>query len=178
MKMTAREYLVSTAKELMNTKDIDRISVQEILDISGVSRTTFYKHFRDKQDLVEQIFLSEISALFFYDNSKSLYERELGILKGLDANRTFFRNALRSDEFLRAWKNEALKSNIYNVKVLAQEKQLDEQTALLCAKIMTYVFADATIDWVLERPAMTAEAYARTLESFFWRGFQGVLDNQ
>lgn len=53
MKMSAREYLIATAKELMNTKDIDQISVREILDISGVSRTTFYKHFLDKQDLIE-----------------------------------------------------------------------------------------------------------------------------
>lgn len=31
MKMSAREYLIATAKELMNTKDIDQISVREIL---------------------------------------------------------------------------------------------------------------------------------------------------
>lgn len=176
MKMSARECLIATAKELMNTKDIDQISVREILDISSVSRTTFYKHFLDKQDLIEQIFLNEISELFFYDNSKSLYERELGILKGLDANRTFFRNALRSDEFFKAWKAEALKSNIYNVPVLAKEKDLDEATALLCAKIMTYMFADATIDWILEPQTMTAEEYARTLETFFWKGFEGLLE--
>lgn len=94
----------------------------------------------------------------------------------MNANRTLFRNALRSDEFFKAWKAEALKSNIYNVPVLAKEKDLDEATALLCAKIMTYMFADATIDWILEPQTMTAEEYARTLETFFWKGFEGLLE--
>ena len=89
MKMTAREYLIATAKEFMSTKNLDQISVAEILEASGVSRTTFYKHFRDKQDLVESILLSEIVAPSFHDKSRTFFEHELEVLKDLDANRAF-----------------------------------------------------------------------------------------
>jgi AcrR family transcriptional regulator len=37
--------------ELMRDKPIDQVTVQEVLDHAGVGRSTFYLHYRDKDDL-------------------------------------------------------------------------------------------------------------------------------
>ncbi len=52
--------------ELMHEKPFDAITVQHVLDRAGVSRSTFYTHYRDKDDL----FLSDVEdfldAMAFY----------------------------------------------------------------------------------------------------------------
>lgn len=51
-----RDTLGDALVELMQEKPFDDITVQEVLDRAGVGRTTFYAHYRDKQDL----FLSDV----------------------------------------------------------------------------------------------------------------------
>jgi len=46
------ERLGSALVELMQEKPIDDVTVQEVLDRASVGRSTFYLHFRDKNDLL------------------------------------------------------------------------------------------------------------------------------
>jgi len=46
-----RGRLSNALVELMRDKPIDQITVQEVLDHAGVGRSTFYLHYRDKDDL-------------------------------------------------------------------------------------------------------------------------------
>lgn len=46
------ERLGGALTELMREKPIDDITVQEVLDRASVGRSTFYLHFRDKDDLL------------------------------------------------------------------------------------------------------------------------------
>jgi AcrR family transcriptional regulator len=45
---------------LMQEKSFERITVQEVLDLAGVGRSTFYVHYRDKDDL----FMSDADEFF------------------------------------------------------------------------------------------------------------------
>src|SRR5450755_4711902 len=51
-----RDRLGDALVELLLAKPFDDITVQEVLDRAGVSRSTFYAHYRDKNDL----FLSDV----------------------------------------------------------------------------------------------------------------------
>ena len=51
-----RDALGDALVALIQEKSFDSITVQEVLDRAGVSRSTFYMHFRDKNDL----FLSDV----------------------------------------------------------------------------------------------------------------------
>jgi AcrR family transcriptional regulator len=46
-----RSLLSNALVALMQEKSIDKITVQEVLDRSAVGRSTFYLHYRDKDDL-------------------------------------------------------------------------------------------------------------------------------
>jgi AcrR family transcriptional regulator len=58
---TAKEVLAITLKELAEEKTLDKISVSEIVQESGYSTATFYRHFKDKYDLADWIYSNEIS---------------------------------------------------------------------------------------------------------------------
>lgn len=52
----AREALVDAAHELFMERDFDRVSIEEILERSGVSRGALYHHFPSKLDLFRAVF--------------------------------------------------------------------------------------------------------------------------
>jgi AcrR family transcriptional regulator len=54
--LRTRDTLGDALVELMQEKVFDEITVQEVLDRAGVGRSTFYAHYRDKDDL----FLSDV----------------------------------------------------------------------------------------------------------------------
>lgn len=47
-----RDALGDALVELMQEKPFDSIKVQDVLDRAGVGRSTFYAHYRDKEDLL------------------------------------------------------------------------------------------------------------------------------
>ena len=51
------DYMLAAAlKKCMTKAPLDKITVKDITDVCGVSRQTFYRHFQDKQDLVNWYF--------------------------------------------------------------------------------------------------------------------------
>jgi AcrR family transcriptional regulator len=54
--LRTRDALGDALVALMREKDFDEITVQDVLDRAGVGRSTFYVHYRDKDDL----FLSDV----------------------------------------------------------------------------------------------------------------------
>lgn len=58
--LRTRDTLGDALVELIQEKPFDDITVQEVLDRAGVGRSTFYTHYRDKDDL----FLSDVEDFF------------------------------------------------------------------------------------------------------------------
>jgi AcrR family transcriptional regulator len=58
--LRTRDMLGDALIELMHEKPFDDIIVQDVLDRAGVGRSTFYAHYRDKDDL----FLSDVEDFF------------------------------------------------------------------------------------------------------------------
>jgi AcrR family transcriptional regulator len=58
--LRTRDSLGDALIDLMQQMPFDDITVQQVLDRAGVSRSTFYTHYRDKDDL----FLSDVEDFF------------------------------------------------------------------------------------------------------------------
>ena len=67
--LRTRDRLGDALMELLVEKPFDDITVQEVLDRAEVSRSTFYEHYRDKNDL----FLSDVDD--FFERMASLLSR-------------------------------------------------------------------------------------------------------
>jgi AcrR family transcriptional regulator len=70
-----RELLRTAFRSLIHEKGYDRTTVQDILDRADVGRSTFYAHYRDKEDLLRSGFEDVHAALAA---EKDAAERQAG----------------------------------------------------------------------------------------------------
>ncbi|AEV67106.1 TetR/AcrR family transcriptional regulator C-terminal domain-containing protein [Acetivibrio clariflavus] len=89
-----KKLIADTLKKLMANMNLDKITVQDIVNACGLNRKTFYYHFKDKQDLVCWIFDTEFAALTDLNQDNSVFDE---LVEHLYKNREFYVAALSSD---------------------------------------------------------------------------------
>lgn len=162
----------------MQVQELKDISVEAILQLSGVSRATFYKHFIDKYALAEYVFLNELANVSFFDYGRPIQERETEILRYLDANRIFYRNALKCSEFRDAWMRASYRADLEYLSEKYGDRGLSTRDIELFANLLSRVMVDATWLWITNpSDAWTAEELAGRLALFVERGTRGPLED-
>lgn len=94
-KMIAETFLM-----LVKKKNLQKISVSEIVEAAGISRGTFYNHFVDIQDLINWIFHHEVTLPFREAmNSADETPSDLSLIyvKALYQRRGFYCQAFRTE---------------------------------------------------------------------------------
>ena len=95
-----RYVFAECIKELMNHQSLDKITVTDIVEMSGKTRQTFYRYFRDKYDLVNWYFevLADKSFLQI-GNSETLREGLIKKFQFIYNDRVFFKEAFKSKDY-------------------------------------------------------------------------------
>lgn len=66
-----QQQLLCALKELISTKSVNNISVRELSELADVNRATFYLHYRDPYDMLEQLgneFIENMKCILIKDN--------------------------------------------------------------------------------------------------------------
>lgn len=91
-----KQLLAQSLKELMATSPLEKISVNDITEHAGVGRNTFYYHFQDKYDLVNQYFQIDAAHFLVERSSGSSWKSVLAGIEGyFRENKDFYSNALQ-----------------------------------------------------------------------------------
>jgi len=94
-----KKAIVDGFNRLIKENDFKKISVDMIMKVAGVSRSTFYRHFKDKYEVMNEIYKNLLD--YYVDPARSSNYRELCyhlFSYGLD-NLKIFKNALDSTGF-------------------------------------------------------------------------------
>lgn len=177
-KLSVQEILTSTIKELMDDRSIDEITVKDILRESGIGRSTFYKYFCDKQELIEYIFQQELAAPFFWDFSKDLQEREELFLQYLLENRRFYLNALKStgqNSLYQIWLEQAIHSVQQYLRQHPEYSIIPQDDLAFYAKFISYAYVNINIEWLELNGPIPPEEMARKLGHILTGGMKGIL---
>ncbi len=91
-----KRVIADTMKALMEEKPLSKISVGNIVEHCGINRNSFYYHFKDKYDLINWIFYTEITQTLNREDilAASSWTLIEGTLAFLYENKSFYRNAL------------------------------------------------------------------------------------
>ncbi|MGI1660024.1 MAG: TetR/AcrR family transcriptional regulator C-terminal domain-containing protein [Desulfitobacterium sp.] len=85
---TTKEIVYKCFQDLLNEKPLNKISVQDILNKSDICRSTFYRHFNDKYDLMNWFYQYHVEQL--YNNGKLFSDVQLETMKFYYQNKRYF----------------------------------------------------------------------------------------
>lgn len=80
-------------KQLLRSNPIEKITIDSILEIAGVSRRSFYRYFKDKYELLEWIYNYDFCRFVEVRPEKSIWEYYPDILRSLRADPEFYSSA-------------------------------------------------------------------------------------
>ncbi|MCD8078775.1 MAG: TetR/AcrR family transcriptional regulator C-terminal domain-containing protein [Lachnospiraceae bacterium] len=93
LRINTKEVLAASFQELAREMPLESILIKDITDNCGASRTTFYKHFKDKYDLMNWIFKRDVDVLLDrLPDSKNQYDEMAVIAEYIYRNKEFYSN--------------------------------------------------------------------------------------
>lgn len=89
---------MAATKQLVVSQSFDKITVTTIMAVTGMRRQSFYDHFRDKYDVLAEIYSTEVKAAVKYCGNYQFWPQTLlAMLTYFDRNRRFYQNVLKLD---------------------------------------------------------------------------------
>lgn len=94
MAIDVKEIIVSGLLELIQQKPLEKIKIKDILEATKVSRQTFYNHFKDKEDLLQYIYMTKIVPDYHEANENMNFRDSLLMsLENMKRNSQFMKQA-------------------------------------------------------------------------------------
>lgn len=87
MAVNIKNLLAEALIHLCETTSLDVITIQQLLNETGVSRQTFYNHFRDKNDLIQYVYKTKIIPDF--NDVKTQMDFKQSMLKTFNNMKTY-----------------------------------------------------------------------------------------
>lgn len=160
--------IAAAMKQLMQQKYLEDISVGEIIAESKISRNTFYYHFRDKYDLVNWIFRSEVPFAADTLSEGNWQETLYRTCAYLRENRAFYTNALRLtgqnslQEYLIAYLTAQMHDEFYRA-AKARHHAVPEKELEFAARFYAYAVVGLVAQWARDGMREDFATYGESL---------------
>ena len=165
-----QEILAESFRELAESKSVDRITVQEIVDNCDYSTATFYRHFKDKNDLIAWDYARKTAEIMGRINGKD-YSWAQTLRDGAEhysEEKEYLANLLLHtsghDAFIQYMADINYGEMGKHILSVIGKDALDEKTAML---IRTYCLGTVCLscEWILGKYQATPEELAEIYES-------------
>lgn len=175
----ATKFIIYNAfSELLKEKPLKNIKIQDILDRSQISRSTFYRHFTDKFDLMNWFYKYHVEQM--YINGNDLYEIHLNIIQFYYNNRNYFLKILNyegqnSFRYFINYKGTQLIEDFVKRKLNTNNLSDD---LLYAIKMFNYGCCSMVIEWLDGKIKMTVEEFTNKRFNSMPQLLKGVLNEQ
>ncbi len=137
---------------LLQSRSIDKISVNEIIIQAGISRSTFYRHYYDKYDLLNSCYEKIIlkNTLFLFNKELSWFDAVCKLYKEIKDNLNLIQNAFRSTD-LNNLKNYIYTMSMeYHMSILKENGvNIQDWKVIRSMEIHIYGTLEVTYQWVM-----------------------------
>ncbi len=169
-RLTAKEILAGSFRELAQSIPVDRITVKDIIENCGYSQATFYRQFRDKYDLIVWSYTQDLDTVI--DRIKGdEYSWRLALEKMAEyyhEHRKYLANLLTHttgyDSFVFNMTGIHTKGLLKALERLAGEDRVGND-ARIYAQIYCYGTVLFSCDWILGKYDMDEKELAGIYEN-------------
>ena len=179
-----RNSIFSAFIKLLDKKDFNSITVQEIIDEADIGRATFYAHFETKdfllKELCEELFShiicsasNEINSIGLYakcNEKSSIFLHLLHHLQNNDENILLLLSGQNNELFLNYFK-ESLKAMIINSDIIAKTPSVKKLPKDFVVNIIATTFVETVTWWIHNQMKESPE----TIEDYFLNLMQELI---
>ena len=147
-----KRALEESLKNLLLQKPLDKITISDIAADCGISRMTFYYHFKDIYDLVEWACMEDARRALEGKKTYDTWQQGfLQIFEAVQANRPFIMNVYRCvhreqvEKYLKPLVDNLL-LGVINEEAAGMTVR-DEDKSFI-AQVYSYVFVGLMLDWI------------------------------
>lgn len=180
MAIHIKNILADGLLELCNDESLQSITVQQILTKTGVSRQSFYNHFKDKNDLIQYIYLTKMIPEYNQVNeSMNFYESLLDTFQRMKKYHIFMKQAclMNDQNCLKDFMLEHCKH--FDLQWYQKIYGSDQMTEAL--KFATEYHATAshhmTLSWILSDMPASCEDMAQLITQMRGIGMEKLFEN-
>lgn len=162
---STKQAFANALKNLLATKELSAVRVQELCRICGAERPTFYYHFRDKYDLVSWIYEQDLQASLEISGGRFCQAQLEKLLVTMMAEQTFYRKAFH-DSGQNALLSYILQSNLRVARETRGHGEAPEELSReneFRIRVYTYAWCGCMKDWIDGRFEFTAAQFARIM---------------
>lgn len=152
MSGTTKPALEASLKKLLLHKSIDKITINELTSDCGISRMSFYYHFKDIYDLVEWVCVEDGKRALQDKKTYDTWQEGLTqIFEAVMENKPFILNVYRSVS------REKIESYLHKltyslIECVVEEKcaghDLAKEDRAFIAEFYKYGFVGVMLDWI------------------------------
>lgn len=180
MSLMTKRALAASLKNLLLQKPLNKITINDIAEDCGISRMTFYYHFKDIYDLVEWACAEDAArALEGKKTYDTWQEGFLNIFQAVQENKPFIMNVYRcvSRERIEQYLNPLIHNLILGVvEEKAAEMPVGEADKQFIASFYEYAFIGVMLEWISnglkEDPSAIVERTSRLVHGNILRALR------
>lgn len=143
--------LANSLKDIMVSIPLEKITVKDIVENCKLNRQTFYYHFKDKFDLVNWIYYTEVIEImvtqYHYENWDDTIHTLLTLLQN---DKVFYRNALNNfgqNSFYEYFFTITKKTLFFVFDQLSSDFAMSPEDKSFCADFYAYACTGMILQW-------------------------------
>ena len=163
-----KRKIADCVKHLMKRKEIRKITIQDIMDATNMSRQSFYYHFKDIYDVLEWIERNDFAERIICEPDQTLEEWTLHLFHVLDEERPFLERVVNEVEWpkLLSVISAPIQEQMRSILVRYDRVGTCEADLDFCVKFATNAYCYILMDYVYRRKHKTDQQLREEVHSF------------
>lgn len=152
-----KRKIADCVKQLMRKKEIRKITIQDIMDATSMSRQSFYYHFKDIYDVLEWIERYDFANRIVCEEDQSIEEWTIHLFHVLDEEHSFFERVVNEIEWPKLLPSISAPIEEQMRAILVRFNKTGSSAAELncCVHFLTTAYCYYLMDYIYRRTRKT-----------------------